>query len=157
MATVRYQVDQVPQNAWAHAFFPTPTLSPAGQFSLRRFISGAPGTARVTSPRPAGAYSLSPSPAWRDPSHSAPDWFAPQLWLNDIRELPVGPTASGRGVCYLPHRVAETVPPVVPQGTLGPLGPSAVVMGGRKVGGRRSMHWPRVIPRWPNLSGRYPA
>jgi hypothetical protein len=78
----------------------------------------------------------------------APDWFCPQVAVQDIRRL--GPPVS-----YMPHRAAQLVPPVVPVGKLGPLGPSPVVMRGRKVGGRRSMHWPRVIPRWPNLRGSY--
>lgn len=155
MARVRYQVDGVPQDGSAHAFFPVPSLTPAGQFSLRWTISGSPGTARVPSPRPAGSFRASPSPQWAGPSDVAPDWFAPQLWVNFINELPVGPSAAGSGVRYLPGRVAQPVDPVVPLGTLGPLGPSQVVMGGRKVGGRRSMHWPRVLTRWPNLAGEY--
>lgn len=156
MPVVRYQVDEVPANAWAEAFFPTPGLTPAGQFSLRRMITGFPGTVRVTSPRPAGAYRASSSPEWQSPSDVAPNWFAPQLWLDSYTQYAhIGATPSGGGVSYMPKQVAAPVEPVVPQGTLGPLGPSKVAMGGRKIGGRRAMHWPRVVPRWPNLNGDY--
>jgi hypothetical protein len=153
MATVRYQVDGVPETAWAHAFFPMPGLTPAASSSIRRFIQGYPGTERIPSPRPAGAYRASPSPQFQGPSDVAPDWFAPQLWSHDIRELPVGPTHAGTGINYLPHRKAFPVDPIVPQGTLGPLGPSQVAMTGRKVGGRRSMHWLRSVISWPSLGG----
>lgn len=136
-----------------------PSLSPAGQFSVRRFIHGYPGTLRMPSPDPAGSYTLSRSPEWKPNSHPdvTPDWWAPQLWWNDIAELPVGPSHAGSGVHYLPHRVARPVPPVTPQGWLGVQGPGPVAMGGRKIGGKRSMKWPRLVPRWPNLRGDYGA
>lgn len=157
MPTVRYQVEEVHPSGWAAAWFPSPGLTPAGQTSVRRFIHGYPGTARVTSPSPAGAFSASSSPAWRSPSSVAPDWIAPQLWWQDIawKGGNVGPSSSGGGVSYMPRPVAQVVPPVVPIGTLGPQGPSPIAMTGRKVGGRRAMHWPRVVIRWPDLSGRY--
>jgi hypothetical protein len=157
MATVRYQVDDVPQSAWAHAWFPTPGLSPAGSSNQQRFISGFPGTMRVDSPKPAGAFRASTSPEFHSPSEVAPPWFAPQIWYDDLRGgRPVAPTGAKSGIAYLPHLRAHAVVPVVPIGTVGPLGPSKVAMGGRKVGGRRSMHWPRTVIRWPNLAGRYP-
>jgi len=155
MATVRYQVDDVPTGEWAHAFFPTPGLTPHGQTSLRRMIHGYAGTRPVPSPRPAGSATLSSNAAWKPPSSVAPDSFNPQLWWNDINELPIGPSNSGRGINYMPHRVAVQVDPVVPIGTYGPLGPSNIAMTGRKVGGRRAMKWPRSLVRWPNLSGSY--
>jgi hypothetical protein len=155
MATVRYQVDDVPHNEWAHAFFPTPGLTPAGQFSLRRMIHGFPGTRPVPSPRPAGSATLSTSSAWKPPSSVAPDTLSPQLWWDDIAELHVAPSHAGSGIRYMPHVVAVEVPPVVPIGALGPLGPARVAMTGRKVGGRRAMKWPRSIIRWPNLAGKY--
>lgn len=149
MATVRYQVDGLDDNSHAHAFFPVPGLTPAAQSSLRYRISGVPGTMRVPSPRPAGAFAASTSPEWLSPSDAAPDWFAPQIWVNDISGLPVGPTASGRGIRYLPGRRAQIVPPVTPQA-----GVAGVAMTGRKIGGRRSMHWPRSIIRWPGLGSK---
>lgn len=154
MATVRYQVDGVHQNAWSHAFFPTPGLTPAGQFSLRRFIRGFPGTMRVDSPAPAGAFRASPSPEFHSPSEVAPPWFAPQIWYDDLRGgRPISPTSSGAGISYMPHQAAHQVEPAVPIGSTGPLGPSQVAMSGRKIGGRRSMKWPRTIITWPSLSG----
>jgi hypothetical protein len=146
VATVRYQVDDVPSQ-WADAWFPMPTLSPAGATSVSRFTFGAPGTEAVpVSPNHKASGSLSRSPEWHDPSSVAPDSFNPQLYVNDISQL--GPT-----VHYLPLRQAILVEPVVPIGSLGPQGPPSVHMRGRKIGGRRSMHWPRVVPRWPGLSG----
>lgn len=171
MAHVRYQVDGVPQDGRAHAWFPQPGLTPAGFSSVRRFISGWPGTVRVPTTKagvPGVTHScvgldsnynasgtLSLSPDYVPPSAVAPDWFAPQVWLSEINELPTAPSSSGMGIRRLPARVAVEVPPVTPLGTWGPLGPSQVAMGGRKVGGRRSMIWPRVITRWPNLGGEY--
>lgn len=156
MAHVAYQVDGVPQTEWAHAFFPTPGLTPAGATSLTRFVSGLAGTERIPSPKPAGAFRASSSRQYHAPSEVAPDWFAPQIWTDYYTiHAQIAPTSGGSGVKYMPHRVAQQVPPVVPQGTLGALGPSQVAMGGRKVGGRRSMHWPRLLPRWPNLAGEY--
>jgi hypothetical protein len=149
MAQVRYQVDGVPAYAIA-AFMPAPGTTPAGRFSIRRFIHGAPGTMPVRSPKPAGAFRLSPSRQYSPPSEVAPDYFLPQLYVNEIAELPIG-----GGVSYLPKPVAAKVPPVVPQGALGPQGPARVAQSGRKVGGRRSMHWPRTIVRWPDLAGKY--
>ena len=156
MPTVRYQVDEVPSSAWAEAFFPTAGITPAASSSISRFVSGYPGTARIASPRPAGAYTAFSSPEWSSPSAVAPDWFAPQLWLDEytVHAHPAA-TPAGGGVSYMPKQLAQTVDPVVPQGGLGPLGPSQVAMTGRKVGGRRSMHWPRVLPRWPGLDGSY--
>ncbi len=161
MATVRYQVDGVPQTGWAHAWFPTPPLSPAGAFSLSRFIHGYPGTMRVASPKPAGSHTMSDSAEWM-PWGSAevgPDFFAPQLYWTDIAEQTVGATNAGNGVGYMPHRVAVDVEPMVPQGVIGIIPgrnrPAEVAMGGRKVGGVRSMHWPRSFIRWPSLSGEY--
>jgi hypothetical protein len=148
VATVRYRVEDIPAN-WADAWFPMPTLTPAGATSVRWTIYGAWGTEDVPLPnnRPG---SLSRNPAWKPPSAVAPDYFRPQLAVQDIRRL--GPPVS-----YLPQGkpVAQLVPPVTPIGQRGPLGPSAVHMGGRKVGGRRSMFWPRVFARWPNLTGSY--
>lgn len=143
MATVRYVVRDVPPQ-WLDAWLPMPTLSPAGATSVSRFTFGAPGTEPVPSPRPRGSMTLSSSPAWSPPSSVAPDWFLPQLYVNDIRAL--GPT-----VRYLPQRVAPLVPPVESIGAVGPQGPSQVAMNGRKVGGLRSMFWPRRRIVWPPL------
>ena len=148
MATVRYQVDGVPAYA-IHAFMPTPGLSPAGSSSITRFTHGAPGTMPVPSPKPAGAFRLSCSPQYSPPSEVAPDYFLPQLYFNEIAELRLA-----GGVSYLPPPVAHEVAPVTPQGAHGPQGPAKVAMAGRKVGGRRSMHWPRAIISWPDLAGR---
>lgn len=145
MATVRYRVHGVPDQ-WVDAFFPMPTLTPAGATSVSRFTYGAPGTYAVPlSDNHNASGTLSSNPAWAPPSHVAPDYFLPQLYVNDIREL--GPT-----VRYLPQRVAPIVPPVTPIGAHGPLGPSDVAMGGRKVGGLRSMFWPRARLRWPVIN-----
>ena len=146
MPTVRYQVDDVPPQ-WADAYFPMPTLSPAGATSVSRFTHGAPGTEAVpVSANHKASGTLSRSPDWHDPSSVAPDSFNPQLYVNDISQL-------GPPVRYLPARVAMLVEPVIPIGTLGPQGPPTVHMRGRKIGGRRSMHWPKVVPRWPGLNG----
>lgn len=146
MATVRYKVEGVP-SPWAAAWMPMPTLTPAGTTSVSWTIHGAWGTEEV--PLPSNRVgTLSANPAWRPPSSVAPDSFRPQVAVQDIRRL-------GPPVHWMPLRRAELVPPVTPLGTQGPLGPSAVVMRGRKIGGRRSMHWLRALPRWPNLRGQY--
>ena len=145
MATVRYRVDGVPDK-WRDAWFPMPTLTPAGATSVSWTILGAPGTMPVRSPRPQGSATMSNSREWFPPSAVAPDYICPQLYTQDIRRLKPP-------VRYLPARVAELVEPVVPIGQHGPQGPAPVVMGGRKVGCRRSMHWPRVITSWPGLRG----
>jgi hypothetical protein len=145
MATVRYRVDGVPA-AYAQAWMPMPTLTPAGATSVRWTISAAWGTEPVHSPPPQGRGTLSASPLWRPPSSVAPDHIRPDIAVQDIRRL--GPPVS-----YMPHTMAQLVDPVTPIGERGPLGPSAVVQRGRKIGGRRSMHWPRVFPFWPNLRG----
>lgn len=140
MAVVRYQVDEIP-DLYMHAFTPMPGLSPAGSSHGIIRVFGSPGTTKVPSPPPAFSGRMSCSPLWRSPSDVAPDWFAPQLWLADITNL-------GPPVHYLPNR--SGVP--APVGTVG--GVSEVAMGGRKVGGRRSMKWPRNLIRWPNLKGQ---
>jgi hypothetical protein len=140
MAVVRYAVHGVP-GQWVDAFMPMPTLTPAGATSVSRFTFGAPGTEPVPSPRPAGSAAQSDSPQWAPPSAVAPTVFCPQLYVNDIRAL-------GPPVRYLPAKVASLVPPV---GEIG--GVSDVAMGGRKVGGRRSMHWPRPKTFWPSITG----
>jgi hypothetical protein len=146
VATVRYQVDGAPPQ-WADAWMPMPTLTPAGATSVSRFTFGAPGTEEVPlSPNHKASASLSRSSEWHDPSSVAPDYFRPNIYVNDVSQLKPP-------VRYLPAPVAMLVPPVVPVGTHGPLGPSAVVMRGRKIGGRRSMHWLRAVPTWPNLRG----
>lgn len=143
MATVRYQVDGVPAG-WADAFFPMPTLTATATTSLRHTIAGAPGTEPVPSPRPRWSGRLSSSSQWAPPSEVAPDYFRPQLYVNDIRGL-------GPPVRYMPGAV-QGIPPAV--GYIdghSEFGPAEVAMRGRKVGGRRSMKWPRTIIRWPDL------
>lgn len=147
MARVRYRVDGVP-DAWRDAWFPTPGLTPAGATSVARFTHGAPGTVPVHTPRPAGSFSLSRSPEWLPPSAVAPDATLFNEYVNFIDEFVIA-----GGVSYMPRQVAALVPPVGDIGNRGELGPSRVAMGGRKVGGRRSMHWPRVVTRWPGLRG----
>jgi len=147
VSTVRYKVDGVPA-AWADAWFPMPTQTPAAATSISRFTKGAPGTVPVHTPRPAGSMSLSRSPEWLPGSAVAPDATLFNEYVNEIAELKIA-----GGVSYMPRQVAALVEPVGHIGAHGPLGPSQVVMGGRKVGGRRSMHWPRTITRWPNLRG----
>lgn len=148
MSTVRYKVDGVPAQ-YADAWMPMPTLSPAGATSVSWTIHASWGTEEVpVSPNHKASGTLSDSPPWKDQSAVAPDWFLPQVAVQDIRLL-------GPPVRYMPGQIAQLVPPVTPLGTMGPQGPSAVVMRGRKIGGRRSMHWPRVVPRWPNLRGQY--
>ena len=126
---------------------PMPTLSPAGATSVSWSIYGAWGTEEVpVSANHTASGTLSRSPEWRPPSSVAPDYFLPQVAVQDIRRL-------GPPVHYLPLPAAQLVPPVEPLGTLGPQGPPTVHMRGRKIGGRRSMHWPKVVPRWPGLNG----
>lgn len=140
MAVVRYRVDGVPaqyQDAW----FPMPTLSPAGATSVSRFTFGAPGTEPVPSPRPAGSGTVSDSREWAPPSAVAPTTFNPQLYINDIRQL-------GPPVHYMPGLVAQLVPPV---GEVG--GVSDVAMNGRRAGGKRAMFWKRNSVQWPNILG----
>jgi len=146
MSTVRYRVDDVPAQ-WADAFMPMPTLSPAGATSVSWTVKAAWGTEEVpVSANHTAAGTLSRSDDWKPGSAVAPDHILPDVAVQDI-------TALGPPVQYLPLPAAMLVPPVTPVGTLGPLGPSAVVMRGRKIGGRRSMHWPKVVPFWPNLRG----
>jgi hypothetical protein len=147
VATVRYKVDDVPPQ-WADAFMPMPTLTPAGATSVSWTIQAAWGTEDVpVSPNHTASGTLSTNPEWKSPSAVAPDYFRPDIAVQDIRRL-------GPPVHYMPLPAAMLVPPVVPVGSLGPLGPPAVLQRGRKIGGRRSMHWPRVVPRWPNLRGQ---
>lgn len=131
------------------AWMPMPTLSPAGSSSVSWSIYGAWGTEPVPLTPVNRTGSLSRNPKWLPPSAVAPDWFRPQLAVQDIRRL-------GPPVNWMPLTPARLVPPVTPIGQVGPLGPSAVVMRGRKIGGRRSMHWPRSFPFWPNLRGGNP-
>jgi hypothetical protein len=145
MATVRYRVDDVPA-VWADAFMPMPTLTPAGATSVSWTISASWGTEAVPSPAPAGRGTLTCSPAWLPPSAVAPDYFLPDVAVQDITRL-------GPPVRWMPLPFAQLADPATPIGSHGPQGPSAVVMRGRKVGGRRSMWWPRAVPRWPNLTG----
>lgn len=147
MATVRYRVEGVPSN-WADAFAPMPTLTPAGATSVSWTIYGAWGTEVVPLTPVNRVGSLSRNPDWLPPSAVAPDWFRPQLAVQDIR--PLHPQVS-----YMPHPFAALVDPVTPIGQRGELGPSAVVMRGRKIGGRRSMMWQRATQRWPNLLGGF--
>lgn len=142
MAVVRYRVDGVPE-AWADAFFITPGLTPAGRFSTRWSIQAAWGTESVPSPAPAGRGTLTNSPEWRPPSSVAPDAFLPQVAVQDIRDF----KPAGGTVKWYPSRYAT---PPVPVGRIN-YPPPPVKMRGRKVGGRRSMHWPRTITRWPGL------
>jgi len=146
MATVRYTVEGVPPQ-WADAFMPMPTLTPAGATSVSHTIWAAWGTEEVPLP-PNRPGTLSTNPAYKSGSDVAPDWFRPDVAVQDIRRL-------GPPVRWMPLPVAELVPPVVPINQLGPQGNPAVVMRGRKVGGRRSMFWPRVVSRFPNLKGQY--
>lgn len=91
---------------WAHAFFPTPGLSPAGATSIQRFTWGAPGTLRVPSPKPRWSGRQSTSRAYQSPSDVAPDWFLPQLYVNDITQL-------RPPVRYMPADVIKAMPPPI--------------------------------------------
>ena len=138
MPTVRYQVDEVPLGANAHAFFPMPSLSPAGSSHGLVHVFGAPGTERVPSPRPAGALAMSPSPAWQSRSASAPDWFAPQLGIASPKNMqpPVFWTVNDSRI---PTPIGEYNRVARP------------VQAGRKVGGISAQWWPKAVPRFPNL------
>lgn len=149
MSTVRYVVEGVPAQ-WADAFMPMPTLTPAGATSVSWTIYGAWGTEEVPLEPVNRVGTLSRNPANKVGSDVAPDSFRPDVAVQDITRL-------GPPVRWMPLPVAQLVDPVTPINQLGPLGNPAVVMRGRKVGGRRSMFWPRVVPRWPNLQGRYEA
>lgn len=140
MATVRYQVEQLAGlGANAHAFMPTPGLTPAGSSHGEVDVFGAWGTMPVAAPHPATSPHLSRSPLLRTPSDVAPDYMLPQIGVAGTRNM-------RPPVRYLPND--SRIP--APAGSITDQGPE-VRMRGRKVGGRLSQIWPRTITRWPNL------
>lgn len=149
MAEVRYQVDGLPAGCNAHAFLPMPGLTPAGSSHGLVEVFGAPGTEPVPSPAPATRPHQTRNQLERTPSDVAPDFFLPQLGLASTRNMGPGRSIAPGGIHYLPNdsRIPVPVGSILDQ-------PSPVKMGGRKVGGRDSMIWPRTITRWPDLLTR---
>jgi hypothetical protein len=141
--TVRYQVDGLAGlGANAHAFMPSPGLTPAGSSHGEVDVWGAPGTLPVPAPHPATSPHLSRSRWLRTPSDVAPDYFTPQIYVAGMRNM-------RPPVHYMPNH--SRIP--TPTGSI-TTQPAPVLARGRKIGGRFSMIWPRTITRWPNLLQR---
>lgn len=145
MTQARYQVEQLGRGA--QAWFPTMGTTPMASTHGSIEVHGSPGTSRVVSPKPAGSGNVSGSKAWKSPSDVAPDWFAPQLYVTDIRPSSL-PRIAG-GVRYFPNDSE------IPHPTQDWRRVAKEAMKGRKVGGQRAMKWPRPNIRWPNLMGQY--
>ena len=71
---------QTPTKWGAGAFLPTLTFGGAPATNGQNVISGAPGTIRIASPRPAAMDDGELGGPYNQPSSVAPDWFLPSLY-----------------------------------------------------------------------------
>ena len=132
---------QVPTKWGKGAFAPTLTFGGAPSSNGQNIISGAPGTVRVASPRPAAMNDGELGGPLNQPSSLAPDWFLPSLYT-----FPANPSVKFPGRTF-----GDNVLPV-PAVTYGR---SALQSQHRvRVGGRTATTNLRPWTQWPTYGGR---
>lgn len=132
---------QTPSKWGMGAFLPTLTFGGAPATNGQNQISGAPGTVRIPSPRPAAMDDSALGGPYNQPSSVAPDWFLPALYTfhanNTVKfpgrtfgdnVLPVPVPNVGRTAMQTQHRV--------------------------RLGGRTATTNLRPWTQWPTYGGR---
>lgn len=132
---------QTPTKWGAGAFLPTLTFGGAPATNGQNVISGAPGTIRITSPRPAAMSDGELGGPYNQPSSVAPDWFLPSLY-----------TFHANNTVKFPGRTfGDNVLPVpVPN-----VGRTAIQSQHKvRLGGRTATTNLRPWTQWPTYGGR---
>lgn len=101
----------------AGAFSPTLTWGAAPATNGQNIVTGAPGTVRVPSPRPAALNDGQLGGVLNQPSSVAPDWFLPSIYVSHVNNtlhfpgmvrsdntLPVPAIAVNRSAAQMQHR-----------------------------------------------------
>lgn len=163
MAHWAFQTDQVP-NKLMGAAIPIPGQQPQASSWGTVAVHGAPGTARIPSPRPAaliGGEMGAHSGDMTRPSSWAPDAIYPSIYYvdtNTSKQAKWGGTQT-RGYPFsnneLPVPAIGTSTPLAPFSTMPTISPAVPTVAQRpaRVGGRKVTAWPRVVPRWPVFGG----
>jgi hypothetical protein len=131
---------QVPTKWGMGAFAPTLTFGGAPATNGQNLISGAPGTIRIPSPRPAALDDSALGGPYNQPSSVAPNWFLPALY-----------TFHANRTSRFPGRLlGDNVLPVpVPN-----VARTAIQSQHRvRVGGRTATAALRPFTQWPTYNG----
>ena len=134
------RVLQVPTKWGMGAFLPTLTFGGAPATNGQNEISGAPGTVRIASPRPAALDDSLLGGPLNQPSACSPDWFLPSIY-----------TAHANPTLHAPMRLFgdNVLPtPAVNQGRT-PMQTQHRV----RVGGRTATASLRPFTQWPTYRG----
>jgi hypothetical protein len=132
---------QVPHKWGMGAFLPTPASIGTAATNGQNIVTGAPGTVRVPSPRPAAMTDSELGGPYNQPSSVAPDWFLPSIYVAHVNQtltfpgrifgdnvLPVPVPNVGRTVVQSQHRT--------------------------RLGGRTATASLRPFTVWPTYNGR---
>jgi hypothetical protein len=131
---------QVPTRWGMGAFSPGQTWTPTAATNGQNQVSGAPGTVRIPSPRPAALNDEELGGPYNQPSSVAPDWFLPSIY-----------TGHANSTLHFPGRVFgdNVLPHPVPN-----QGRSAIQTQHRfRIGGRTATSAMRPFTQWPVYSG----
>lgn len=139
MAGFRYRVLDLPV-VGAGAYLPTAAINPVASSYGLVHVYGAPGTLPVPVSKPESVWAPPTSAdKMTQPSWCAPDVILPSIYIASAENM--GPSQHF-GMAMRRH-----TPLPVPAVTWISLAKRAMVM--RKVGGRRSIPWPRAFQRFP--------
>ena len=131
---------QVPTKWGAGAFTPTLTFGGAPSSNGQNLISGAPGTIRVPSPRPAAMSDGELGGPYNQPSVVAPNWFLPSLY-----------TFHANPSVHFPGRLFHDAVLPTPATNIGRTG--LQTQHRFRMGGRTTTAAFRPFTQWPSYGG----
>lgn len=142
---MRYVVHDLPPHA-PGAFSPTMPMPPIASSHGLICVVGSPGTMAFSAPKP-GVHSISPDPRTQG-SWNVPDVIRPAVYYTRPQVNNIGHTMPNRIPNLLPVP-ALTAPRAF--GRIAARQPQ-VAMRPAKIGGRRSIPWPRAFQRFGSAS-----
>ena len=139
---MRHQIRtlQVPQNWGTGAFTVIPARSSTASFNGQNLVTGAPGTVRVASPRPAALSDGELGGRLNQPSSCGPNWILPSIYVAHVNNF-----RTATGGLY-----TDNVSPV-PATAIGAV--PAQWQHRTRIGGRTVTSAIRPFTQWPTYGG----
>lgn len=125
----------------AGAFNPTLTIGAAPATNGNNLISGAPGTVRVRSPRPASMNDGSWAEGYNQPSDVAPNWILPSIY-----------TFHANAGVHFPGKILSDN--VMPEPAINQTRSAAQTQHRFRIGGRTVTAAIRPFTTWPTYNGK---
>lgn len=125
----------------AGAFCPTMTMPASAATNGRNLVTGAPGTVRVASPRPAAMRENSLGGPKYQPSANAPDWILPSIYV-----------AHANPGLHFPGKILSDNP--IPEPAINQSRSAAQTQHRFRIGGRTVTANIRPFTTWPSYNGR---